>query len=232
MKSLITTALLFSAMLCTAQRVIDVSKDEVNLNNYLQTAGSEPPGYTKFVSLKEGTPYFTDRWLKSSIVISDGTTFKNVPAKLNLMQDQIHYLDAKGNEMIMTSPIKEIIIANDTKDSLFRFIPSAGVAPTAKKGWYLWQQTGKASLYVLYDKELLEEKPYGSATVEQRIKTKKSYVIAYNNALFGFYKIKQVPSILANKKGQLEGFIQKQSKDESEEERIVALIGYYNSLLK
>jgi hypothetical protein len=147
------------------------------------------------------------------------------------MENQLHYLDVKGNEMITTSAIKEVVLANEAKDSLFRFVAAKTVSPAAKDGWYLWLQSGKASLYQIIRKELTEEKPYGSATTEQRIKTKKEYIIFYNNALFSFSKIKQVPAILANKKTELETYLQKQNKNSPEEDRITELISFYNTLL-
>ncbi len=214
-----------------AQSVVDVSKEDVNASSFLHVVGGEPAGLPKFVRLKEGTPFFTDRWLKSTIILNNGATYKNVPAKIDLMDNAIHFLDIKGAEMITTSHIKEIILSNDAQDSLYRFINGAAISDAAKKGWYLWLLSGKASLYLVFNKEIIEEKPYGSATTEQRIQTKKAYVIVYNNALFGFTKIKQLPEILANKKQELETYLQKQPKNSSEENRIVDLVSYYNSLL-
>jgi hypothetical protein len=148
------------------------------------------------------------------------------------MENRLHYLDSKGAEMITTSPVKEIVLYNEKGDSLYRFINATSISATAKKGWYLWLLSGKASLYEVFEKQLVEEKPYGSATTEQRIKTKKSYVVFYNNTLLGFNKAKQIPSVLANKKNELEAFIQKQNKDLQEQDRIVEVITYYNSLLQ
>jgi hypothetical protein len=225
------TAFLFMSVLCPAQRIIDVNKENVNVNNFFYTVGGEPVGHTKFVSLVEGTPYFKDGWLKSSIVLQNGSSFKDISAKLDLMEKKIHYLDPKGNQLITTSPIKEIVLYDEKEDSLFRFVNATTLSAAAKNGWYLWLLSGKASLYEVFEKQLVEEKPYGSATTEQRIKTKKSYVVFYNNALLGFSKAKQIPSILANKKSELEAFMQKQNKDLSEQDRIIAVITYYNSML-
>src|SRR5690349_12115000 len=137
MKIFLALMLLFMGAAGNTQKVADVSKEDVNVNNFFYVVGGEPVGNTKFVRLKEGTPFFTDRWLNSNIILNSGATFKNIPAKVNLMENQVHFLDIKGQEMITTSPIKEIILSNDTKDSLFRFVHASAVSQTVKDGWFL-----------------------------------------------------------------------------------------------
>ena len=55
----------------------------------------------------------------------------------------------------------------------------------------------------------------------------------YNNAFFDVKKIKDVPSILSNKKNELEAFLKtKDDAKASMDDRFVKLVEYYNSLLK
>jgi hypothetical protein len=76
-------------------------------------------------------------------------------------------------------------------------------------------------------------RPYGSATTEQRIKTTEKYLVLYNNAFLEVKKIKDVPSILANKKKELEVFLKNNDDQKaSMDDRFVKLIEYYNTLFK
>jgi hypothetical protein len=102
-----------------------------------------------------------------------------------------------------------------------------------KDSWYLWLLTGTASLYKIFEKNLSEQKPYGSATFEQHIKTLEKYLILYNNAFLEVKKLKEVPSVLSNKKAELEAFLKtKDDPKASMDDRFIKLIEYYNSLIK
>jgi hypothetical protein len=213
-----------------AQQVIDVNQNDHIANSFF-SVGGEPVQMAKFVGLKEGTPFFKEEWLNSSIVLSNGNTYKNIVAKVNLLENTIHYKDARDNEMIATIPIREVVLYNEVADELYRFINSNAINAATKKGWYLWLYTGKASLYKYFTKTLIEQKPYGSATTEQVIKTKAVYYILYNNTWFKVSKLKEVPDVLANQKAALQQYISgKINSNHSLDDQMEALLAYYNSL--
>jgi hypothetical protein len=222
--------LLLTTITIHAQRVIDVNQNDGAANALISVCG-EPVQMAKFVSLKEGTPFFTEEWLKSSIVLQNGNTYKNVAARVNLLENTVHYKDQKENEIIANTPIREVILYHEQNDALYRFVNSQLVHASAKKGWYLWLHTGKASLYKYFNKQLIEQKPFGAATTEQYIKTKTSYFILYNNTLFQVNKLKEVPDVLANQKAALKQFIAEKNKTSATlDEQMEALLVYYNSL--
>ncbi len=213
-----------------AQQVIDVNQNE-HVANAFFSVGGEPVQMAKFVGLKEGSPYFKEEWLKGSIVLQNGSTYKNISARVNLLDNTLHYKDARDREMIANVPIREVVLYDEAADVLYRFMNNDLVHASAKKGWYLWLYTGKASLYKYFSKTLIEQKPYGSATTEQIIKTKSNYFILYNNTLFQVRQLKEVPQVLANQKAALQQFIkEKISPSLPLDEQMEALLVYYNSL--
>lgn len=220
-----------AAFFCGAQQVVDITNNDVDVNRFVHTVGGEPVGNVKFVKLVEGSPFFKDDWLKADIVLQSGAGFKNIASKLDLMENKIHYLDPKGNELIATQLVKEITFYDPAHGASFRFVNADNVASTAKSGWYLLLFSGKASLYQVFDKQVFEDKPYGTATTEQRIKTKNTYLVVHNNVQLSVKKLKELPEILNNKKSELEAFIKNQNKNFSEQDRIIDAITYYNSLL-
>lgn len=219
-----------------AQQVVDISKQDVQVgSNMFFAVGGEPFVNVKFVNLVEGTPYFTEDWLKAVVIDKADHQYKDVSIKIDLVDNNVHYLNQQQKEIVVSTPVKEIILTNAAGDN-FRFVHASSFEKSVnapKEGWYLWLYTGKASLYKTFIKTVFETKPYGSATIEQRIQTAEKYLVLYNNAFFEVKKIKDVPSILANKKNELEAFLKtKDDPKASMDDRFVKLIEYYNSLLK
>jgi hypothetical protein len=219
----------------TAQRVVDVTNGDTRINaSSFFTVSGTPFVNEKYVKLVEGSPYFSDDWLSGSLISVTGQEYKNLSLKLNLHSHEILYKDELGAEMIATTQIAEVILTNASGNN-FRFVHSSRLpqqdANPLKTGWYLWFCSGTADLYKYYSKQMSESTPYGSATTEQKIKTKEKYLISYNNAFIEIGKLKEAPAIMANKKSELESFLkERDNKNLSMDDRFVALVQYYNSL--
>jgi hypothetical protein len=227
---------LAATQIAFGQQVIDVSKENVNIgSNMFYSVGGAPFVNAKFVSLVEGTPYFKKDWMSATVIMPLGKEYKDVDVKINLFDQQIHYKGEKEVELVATSPIKAVILSDPLNGNAYHFIHSSFIPVTAeqpKKGWYQLLDSGKASLYKSFTKEISESMPYGSATVEQKMSTRETYLIHYNNVFLEIKKIKDSPKILANKEKELEEFLsKKEDKKQSMDERFKALIKYYNSLL-
>jgi hypothetical protein len=223
--------------IASAQKVIDVSKDNVNIGtNTFYSVGGEPFVNAKFVSLVEGTPYFKKDWMHATVIMPLGKEYKDVEVKLNLYDQQLHYKGEKDAELVATTPIKSIIISDPSSGAKYQFVHSSFITVTTdqsgKKGWFQLLDSGKAILYKTFTKEISENRPYGSATVEQKMRTSETYLVHYNNAFLEIKKIKDAPRILANKEKELEEFLSKKDDKKTPlDERMRALIKYYNSLL-
>lgn len=219
-----------------SQQVVDVSKENSGVStNTFFSVGGEPFVTTKFVNLVEGSPYFKDDWMNAILVDAKNNQYKAKSVKLDLMDNKIHFLDDGGREMLASVDARQIIFS-DAGGNNFKFVHSSALSTDAKsikQGWYLWLASGKASLYKYFTKTLTEMRPYNSATYEQYVKTKESYLIFYNNSFLEIKKLKDAPSVLANKKAELENFLKTKDKEtDSMDDRFVALIDFYNSLLK
>src|SRR5437870_5648257 len=85
MKQLLTAFLFFFYMTASAQKVVDVTKnDYVGATNFYSVAG-EPFVNSKFVRLKAGSPYFVDDWMKGKGLAESGQTYAGGTVKLNLL---------------------------------------------------------------------------------------------------------------------------------------------------
>jgi hypothetical protein len=214
---------------------VDVGKESVNVTtNLYYVVGGEPFVNAKFVRLVEGTPYFKDDWMKGTLVTKDGKSIHNVILKLDMVDNEVHYLDQKQNELIATLPVKEVMLIDTTSGIRFHFIRADFLPVRAKDGWYQDLYIDEpASLYKLYDKIVSDTKPYGSATAEQRIRTADQYFVVANGTIKSIKKIKDLPSVLPDKKAELDAYLaSKDNKALSMDERMKAVIQYYNSLQK
>ena len=220
---------------CSAQRTVDVTSGDTRIDqNSFFVVNGTPFVNVKFVSLVEGTPYFTDEWRKGVLVSETGQEYKGLLLKLDLYENAIHFQDEKGVEMITVSPIKEVVLT-DAQGNNARFVRASSVKASidSKSEWLQWLYSGTASLYKLYDKKYFEQRPYNSATTEQHIKTNEKFLVLVNGVFLEIKKLKDAPSVLAGKKTELEEFLKnKDDKNASVDDRFVALIEYYNTLLK
>lgn len=233
MRKLLLPVLLMGSLVTFGQRTIDVTSGDVNVVTLLNSIGGEPVVMAKFTALVEGTPYFRDEWMNGTIVLEGGKEYKNIPIKLDLFHKEVHYKDEKGKEYIATTPIKEVVLSNGISN--YRFVHSSSFAASddIKEGWYLWLHSGQASLYKYFDKKLEEAKPYGSATIEQKIKTSDSYLVYQNYLMMRIKKLKDAPDVLANKRKDIEEFLKsRDKKDASLDDRFTDLIVYYNELIQ
>jgi len=235
MKIVLLLVLLVSSLLISAQKTIDVTSGDVNVSNFFLAVNGEPVLLRKFTKLVEGSPYFKDEWWNSTIVLANDRQYNNIKTKIDLLDGELRYLDEKGKEMIAPKNIKEAILFDSIRNLKYHFIHSSTLpaSNSGKQGWYQSLHTGQASLYKYFKKFISENKPYGSTTTEQTIRTTESYLVMYNNALVEIKKIKDAPAVLANKKGELEEYLKtKDNKNLSTDDRMTALIAYYNSLFK
>jgi len=236
MKTLCIACFTLLAGYCSAQRTVDVTNNDVRVGaTTVNEVNGTPFINTKFVRLVEGSPYFSEDWMKAVLVGTDNYNYKNQVVKLDLFDNKVHYQDEKQVELITTTPLKELVLT-DAQGNNFRFVKGSAIqftTPETKESWFLWLASGTASLYKLYNKRLFEQTPYNSATIEQHIKTTEKYMVLYNNGLLEIKKLKDAPSVLANKKSELEDFLKnKDDKNKSMDERFIALVEYYNSLVK
>jgi hypothetical protein len=153
-----TLALMMSLGFYTtySQQVIDVNNANYNALNMLQVVGGNPVTNAKYVSLVEGSPYLQEEWTKGKLVTEQGYVFQDVFLKLNLIENTIHYKDPKGNEMIATMPIREVIFPEQATGKTLRFVNS-NILPASKKGWYLLLHNARCVFFQIhYDKALSE----------------------------------------------------------------------------
>lgn len=228
-------AALFSlyGLVAFSQQVVDVDKSNgVPVNNTFPI-NSIPAVNIKYVRLAAGSPFFSANWMKGVAVSEKGQQYTSRQVKLDLIANELHYLNEKGEEFINNVPLKQLILTDTVSNTSYQFVYNTYVPAltNVRRGWYRQLAGGKVSLYLAVLKTMQETKPYNSPVAEQKIITTEEYLVAHNGAVQKIKKPKDLAAALSDKKTQLENFLKtEQMKKGSTAEQMAAIVSYYNNL--
>ncbi|HLO82041.1 MAG TPA: hypothetical protein VK166_13830 [Chitinophagaceae bacterium] len=182
------------------QTSIDVD-DTLMRNNttFFNTVDGIPVLNPKYTRIVEGSLYEPANFTKAMVFIKNNKRAFTVEARIDVMDERLHYLDEKRQEKYADSPIEEVQFFEAEKNiGIFTSgIPGCG---PAFKGWYEVLERGKMSLHRKIIKNVSEVKPYGSATTEQKVLTTYTYWLSNGSSCKQVKKISdlQAELVLAN----------------------------------
>jgi len=221
------------AIFSSAQKTVDVTTGNVSAMSptFFNVIGGQPFVNAKFARLVEGTPYFKDEWMKGNVVVNGGVQYPGIYLKLDLYDNEVHYKDPKGNDMIATSSIQKVLLFDSVSQQLFNFVNGEFIqADKRVRGWYEVLSQGKVWLFKKFNKQVQESKPYGSATIEQSIITLANYCVLYNGTFTEIKKMKDLPGILLDKKDQVAQYIKSNNLSGKTDTDFQSVVNYYNGL--
>ncbi|MBL7744449.1 MAG: hypothetical protein JNN00_13325, partial [Chitinophagaceae bacterium] len=192
-------------------KVVDVGKENVQITSSLfYSVGGEPVSTTKYVRVVSGSPYFSENWMKGKLALGDGRMYDSLRLKLDMVEHSLLFISQLGKELMATTPVRGVSLIDSLTGQQYHFIHSSylSLAKNMEKGWYEILANGKAILYKYIRKDIKENRPYGSATIEQSIVDTDQYYVFYQNTFTRLKKIKEIPEILGEKKENLKLFIE------------------------
>jgi len=233
MKRLIFCILLFNWLISFSQ-TIDVDKTDKRSAavNSLFTNSGTPYVEAKFVRLVSGSPFFNEKMMRGVLMSTDRTEYSNVIIRINLMESQVNFLNNKQEELIVGTPLREVTLQDTVNNKNYHFIFSDYIETTGKpeKGVYQLLEKGQAGLYVQHKKVLKETRPFNSATYEQSIETYSTFYVLIGGQWKKVNKIKDLPSVLSDKKNEVQEYINGKGLSGSKQDDVESVIVYYNSL--
>ncbi len=236
MKCLLTILVFVLPITAISQRVIDVDKDQgdaTSPGNFYSVAG-EPVSMAKYVRVVEGSPYFNTEWMKGIVIMNDGKQYTSPQVKFDLLDNELRFIGRDGKEMIATtnSAFHQITLIDTVQSTSYTFVHSDAITTSDKKetGWYQVVYNGDISVLKRLKKVISENKPYGSATVEQRITTASTYMLFTDNKLIGVKKFKDIAGLFPSKKEELSKYISQNKLNGKDDQDYVELLDYYHSL--
>ena len=230
MKQTIFFVLLLAQSTLFGQKV-NVEDNRSLDNRTLLTAGGVPLSSTKYFKIAGGTPYFSDTWMKGTIVTPQKMEFKNLRLKIDLLENIIVFLTPDNEERINTENVDKIILEDTVNHKGYLFVHSSTVDHTStSKTWYQVLALGPVNLYKENAKNIYEAKPYGSSVTEQTIRDMNRYYV-FTNHQFARIKVPaDLVSLLSNHKKEVEEYIKSNKLKGKKEEDFQSVVNYYNSL--
>ena len=218
-----------------SQKVVDVDKEpagSATVFNYMYTVAGTPFVNAKFSRVVEGSPFFNEQMMKGAIILSEGKEYRHVLTRINLLDFQVNYIGDKQIELVASTPIREVVLWDTIYNKDYRFISYNYIdaAEKPEKGFYELLQAGKTELYKQHKKQMLESKPYGSATVEQRIQTETFYFVLKDKQWKRIKKLKDLTALLYDKATDITKYISDNKISGDNQANFEAVIAHYNSL--
>ena len=232
---LILIAIVLSGSFARAQQVVDLSTTDYKMSRDGQMVTSVNGmiySPVKFIKVTAGTPFFKEQWMKGTLVADGGQAYKNLSLRLNLMDNEVNYKDANGQEMVTSSPIKYVILTDSSIGEKYEFALGDQMKNADKalaRTWFQVLVNGKVSLCMQTLKKIHETIPYGTATTEQEILTINYYFLQMNNN-FARFKWEDWQDPFKDKKDQLAQFIKTNHLKGKTTEDYTKLVEYYNTL--
>jgi len=233
MKAFFVILLCSSTISLQAQKTVDVTEGNTSAMSpaFFSVVGGEPFVFAKFAKIVDGTLYFSDEWMKGNVVVNGDNQYSGVYLKLDLYNNDVHYRDPKGNEMVASTPIQRLILFDSSAQLVFNFINGQYInAASPGKGWYQLLAEGKASVFKQIKKQVTENKPYGSATIERSVHTSFQYYALYNGNFTQIKKFKEIPDLLSDKKDEIDKYIKANNLSGKTDDDYITVFNYYNDL--
>ena len=235
MKIFLHSLFFFLAITGYTQKTIDVGKEDVKISpGNFYTIGEQLVATAKYVKVVEGSPYFRETWMRGMVTLSKGSRYDSILLRLDLLDNSLQFINLDGKEMIVTSPVRAIILHDSVTGKKYEFDNSVFLPVTNKieTGWYQLLADGQVALYKRMVKTLKENQPYGSATVEQTISDATQYYIFANSVFTRVKKMKDIPVQLNDKKEELNKYISVKKLSGHSDADYASVVDYYNSLIE
>jgi len=233
MKPFFVILLCSSAVSLQAQKTVDVAEGNASAMSpsFFSVVGGEPVVFAKFTKIVDGSLYFSDEWMKGNVVVNGENQFNGIYLKLDLYTNEVHYRDLKGGELIATTSIQKVILFDSSSQLVFSFVNGQYInTKNHLKGWYQLLTEGKASVFKQIKKQINENKPYGSATIERSVYTSSQYYALYNDGFLQIKKFKEIPEILADKKDEVSKYIKANDLSGKTDDEYRSVFDFYNGL--
>jgi hypothetical protein len=181
-----------------------------NFNQEVAMLTYRPPSTAanKYEKVSEGSPWLRKYWCTAYMTDGNGNTYKPLPVKIDLVEDKLLYLDKKGIEMELVTPIVYLTAIDSlTKDTL-RMVRADYYKLNDEniKGWLQAEAIGKAILLLDLNKSLFENKAFNSAVTDLHVLDNNVWIIFLDGKAHRIKKIKEAESLLVAANPTLKNF--------------------------
>lgn len=184
--------------------------------------GGTPMTGQVYMNIK-GSPYLLENWEKGNVIMASGQRFEGLELMFDQVANQVLFKDSKGEVKAFNQPIISFTIGEEAQKHYF----AKGIDGV----FYERLISGKVNLWKKNHKTLIDEKPYGSATVQRNVLNNTTY---YVGELAQLTKIKNdkksVVQIMSDRASEVEEYIKEQKLNPKNEADLFRIFLYYNGL--
>lgn len=179
----------------------------------------------------EGSPFYADEWNKGDVTLTNGYTFKDATLKFNDLDNTLYYKSGSGKEMIFTEPVHEFTLLVTKKDTLRKHLFRNGYAQNnMPEAFYEVLSDGKVPMLKINLKLSQESQDQGSAPIHRMVESVQYYLLL-NNRLVPMKKDRKfIFQNIGNKVTEMQAFITANNIDVKNEDDLIKLLNYYNSI--
>jgi hypothetical protein len=191
-----------------------------------------PYSLEKYTRIVDGTPFFSDSWMNGKILLQNGSISRNLPLRLNLLENKVNYLNPKGQEMVITEPMRYLILT-DSAGVEYSFLHGDQLTndQDLQDVWFQVLVNSRISLCKQTKKAVRETKGYGSATAEQSIQTSDLFYVRNKNDFIHIKKWDDLLAALDDKRELVRQYSRQHHLNGRSQSDYIQLLAYYNSSL-
>jgi hypothetical protein len=182
---------------------------------------------TKYDEISDGSPFFVNDWRKAALLTFDGLVIENIMTRLDLLANEVHYMDSAGQALKCMNPVKSVIFKPSASDTGFTFVAQQSLDGN-RTGWFQVLNQGKATLLKEVNKTLRETTGFGQGKPTKTIVNESSYWLWYQDKLTRIKKADDLSTTLQNE--ALNKWMAGRKKGGKAEDQMITAIAYFNAL--
>ncbi len=182
-----------------------------------------------------GSPYFTEVFKYAVVTLSNGRAYANVRIRIDLADQEACFLSSKGEEGIMgPGTVKQVSYADTVAGGIIFYTFQTGFPAVDRQGsknFYQVLAEGKCSFIKSISKSISERKNELSGEISKEFESFENYYLFIKGEMKRLKKDKDFfNGELSDKQAEISLFIQSNKLNLKNNDHIVKLVNYYNSL--
>jgi hypothetical protein len=182
-----------------------------------------------------GTPFFTDLWYNTNLQLAGGDIFRNVKTRLDILNNNLHFIDEKGAEMYVSAKELKRVEFTDSlkKDSvLLTFnVYTEQKNGQGKTAFYQVLEEGRITLLNLIAKHIDENRDSFTQRLTKEIVLSETGYVYSNNTLTALkHKSSFWKELMQDKWNTMELFISTKDIGFKSTGDIQQIVAHYNGL--
>ena len=196
--------------------------------------GNGRPLYLRVNYTAEGSPYLDEEYRLANVLTSENKWYLEVMIKINLLDNQVQFLDEKGMEMILTVPVRKIYFSEFIREGQSQKIVLEAFPAQFNRGndsIFQVLDSGHVSLLRYTAISFRDEKKYGEAGITRIFKRVETFhILSGQNRSRLTIRRDALLEIMEDRKSQVAEDLGKNKLNLRSTDDLIRLFKFYNSL--